>query len=236
MSTATLLLLLLSTSLRRTRGADRHRRSASTCRPGVWTRVAGWLFSLFSSHQDRCAAAGTFSPFGGPCRRPDGAGPLPPVGADVLQDSLGIRAGLRAILILPILIHAIIAAPPAAAQVMPEPATTGPVAAARTDPASPARARIGVATRTRVCVVVDIAGHKAGELECATQALQEAARTAQAQARAGLDPSVTHARSPDIRTGVASQSATRQRLGRAFGISVHPQRPVPGPSRGRPTP
>jgi hypothetical protein len=79
------------------------------------------------------------------------------------------------------------------------------------------------------CVQVEVAGRKAGHLDCATQRLAAAARAAQASARAAFDTPVIDARAPDVRTGVASQSATRQRMGNALGTSVHPQRPVSRP-------
>jgi hypothetical protein len=85
-----------------------------------------------------------------------------------------------------------------------------------------------------VCVKVDIAGERAGDVECAAAQLQEAARLAQSRARGPLDVTVVGARSPDIRTGVASQTATRQRLGSSFGVSVHPQRPSRPPLPTRP--
>lgn len=80
-------------------------------------------------------------------------------------------------------------------------------------------------TATSPCVVVDIAGHRAGNLDCAAAALEAAARTAQTRARAGFE--VPDARAPDVVTGVASRSATRQRLGTNFGTSVRPARPHP---------
>ncbi|SNS69430.1 hypothetical protein SAMN06295912_112112 [Sphingomonas laterariae] len=75
------------------------------------------------------------------------------------------------------------------------------------------------------CVTVDIAGHRAGHLECATDRLQAAAETAQAQTRSAIETPVIGAGSPDVQTGVANQTATRQRMGNTFGTSVHPQRP-----------
>jgi hypothetical protein len=78
------------------------------------------------------------------------------------------------------------------------------------------------------CVVVDIAGHRAGHLDCATQRLTEAAREAQRQAGAARDVQVSGAGSPDVQVGVASQSGTRLRLGPAFGSSVRrPAAPPP---------
>lgn len=94
--------------------------------------------------------------------------------------------------------------------------------------------RIGGPPPATVCVKVDIAGERAGDVECAAAQLQEAARLAQSQARGPLDVSVVGARSPDIRTGVTSQTATRQRLGSSFGVSVHPQRPSRPPLPTRP--
>ncbi|WP_230186263.1 hypothetical protein [Sphingobium sp. CECT 9361] len=138
-------------------------------------------------------------------------------------NSLGIRVGLSALLLL----LSQSAAAPATAQTA---VAQAPPPSSTVEP-SP---RIGDTRPAQVCVIVDIAGHKAGHIDCATQALQAAARTAQAQARSGLDVPVVDARSADVRTGVASQSATRQRLGSTFGVSVHPQRPViaPPPPRG----
>lgn len=86
------------------------------------------------------------------------------------------------------------------------------------------------ATANVVCVRVEIAGSQAGQLECAVATLKEAGRLAQSRARAGFDAPVPGATSPGVTTGVASQTATRQRLGSSFGRSVHPQRP------NRPTP
>ena len=84
------------------------------------------------------------------------------------------------------------------------------------------------------CVIVDIAGHRAGHLDCASQRLEEAARSAQAQARSAIDTPVLSATSSDVRTGVANQTATRQRMGNTFGSSVHPQRPNRPPPIPRP--
>lgn len=82
------------------------------------------------------------------------------------------------------------------------------------------------------CVIVDIAGHRAGHLDCASQRLQEAANIAQGQARAGIDAPVPKAGSPDVQLGVANQTATRLRMGNALGRSVHPERPASRPPRG----
>jgi hypothetical protein len=77
------------------------------------------------------------------------------------------------------------------------------------------------------CVEVDIVGYRPGHLECASRSLEDAARLAQSQARAAIDTPVIGAGSPDIRTGVASQAATRQRLGTNYGVAVRPPRPAP---------
>ncbi|WP_341021107.1 hypothetical protein [Brevundimonas diminuta] len=82
------------------------------------------------------------------------------------------------------------------------------------------------------CVIVDIAGERAGHLDCATRALQDAARTAQSEARAGIDAPLIGAGSPDVQTGVAHEAATRLRMGNALGRSVHPERPASRPPRG----
>ncbi len=100
--------------------------------------------------------------------------------------------------------------------------------------AQPRQDRIGGPRPATVCVKVDIAGERAGDVECAAAQLQEAVRLAQSQARGPLDVTVVGARSPDIRTGVASQTAARQRLGSSFGVSVHPQRPSRPPLPTRP--
>jgi hypothetical protein len=64
-------------------------------------------------------------------------------------------------------------------------------------------------------------------LTCAAQALQAAARLAQARAANAGDPDVPGATSADVVTGVANQTATRQRMGNQFGVGVRPQRPPP---------
>ena len=99
-------------------------------------------------------------------------------------------------------------------------------------------ARIGGKPTDAPCVAVDIAGHRVGHLDCASQRLEAAARTAQAQTRSAIDAPVVSATSPDVQTGVANQTATRQRMGNTFGTSVHPQRPnrVFAPPRGGPRP
>lgn len=75
------------------------------------------------------------------------------------------------------------------------------------------------------CVAVDIAGHRAGQVECASDRLQRAAQIAQAQAQGPLQTPVAKAGSPDVTVGVSSLSGTRLRMGDALGKSVHPQRP-----------
>lgn len=104
----------------------------------------------------------------------------------------------------------------AAVPAAPDPAVAAPAAAP---------ARIGGDLAPAPCVQVDIAGYRAGHLDCATRALEEAARTAQAQARAGIDLPVAGAGSPDTTVGVASLPGSRLRMGNALGRSVHPDRP-----------
>lgn len=100
------------------------------------------------------------------------------------------------------------------------------------EPAAQATSRtIGGDAPNGPCVIVDIAGERAGHLDCATQALTEAARIAQSQARAGIDATVPQAGSPDAQLGVANQTATRLRMGSAFGNSVHSERPTSRPPR-----
>ncbi|ETI64128.1 hypothetical protein C100_09000 [Sphingobium sp. C100] len=69
---------------------------------------------------------------------------------------------------------------------------------------------------------VDIAGHRAGHLDCATQRLEEAARIARRDADAARDLSVAQAGSPDVQVGVASRAGTRLRLRENFGVSIRP--------------
>lgn len=75
------------------------------------------------------------------------------------------------------------------------------------------------------CVIVEIAGHRSGHIDCASQRLQDAARIAQDQARRMIE--VPQTGSPDVMVGVSSLSGTRLRMGNALGHSVHPQRPAP---------
>lgn len=84
------------------------------------------------------------------------------------------------------------------------------------------------------CVQVDIAGHRAGHLDCATQALGDAAETAQRQAQAARDVSVAGAGSPDVEVGVASRAGTRLRLRENFGVSIRPPQ-TPPPVFNNPT-
>lgn len=78
-----------------------------------------------------------------------------------------------------------------------------------------------------MCVEVDIAGYKAGHLDCASQRLQAATREAQARAPNAEGFDLPSARSADVVTGVANQTATRQRMGNQYGVGVRPQRPPP---------
>lgn len=78
-----------------------------------------------------------------------------------------------------------------------------------------------------LCVEVDIAGYRAGHIDCATLRLQQATGDAQARAPNAETFDVPTARSADVVTGVANQTATRQRMGNQFGVGVRPQRPPP---------
>ncbi|WP_034158169.1 hypothetical protein [Sphingomonas sp. ERG5] len=99
--------------------------------------------------------------------------------------------------------------------------------------------RIGeVAPSPALCVQVDIAGRKAGHLDCATQKLEAAARAAQKQARAAIEAPVPGAGSADVEVGVSSLPGSRLRMGGNLGNSAYPSRPnrIPPPVRpgGRP--
>ncbi|MET4684306.1 hypothetical protein [Brevundimonas faecalis] len=88
------------------------------------------------------------------------------------------------------------------------------------------QSRLEAPSADRLCVQVDVGGDRVGHLECAAEALQNAARAAQRQARAAFDAPVPDARASDLTVGTVNQAATRQRLGSAFGHSVQPQRPA----------
>jgi hypothetical protein len=108
-----------------------------------------------------------------------------------------------------------------------------PAASAQSDPATarPSRdsGRIGVARPSggELCVEVEVGGYRSGHLDCATHRLRQAMRDAQARAPNAGRLGVPDARSADLVTGVASRTATRQRMGSNFGVSVRPQRPPP---------
>ncbi|CAM5563506.1 MAG: hypothetical protein EP345_06075 [Sphingomonadales bacterium] len=116
-----------------------------------------------------------------------------------------------------------------------ETSAEAPPLAIELDPAevrAPAPQRIS-GSGPQPCVIVDIAGTRAGHLDCATGRLQEAARAAQAESRAGLEAPTPGAGSPDVQVGVAHQAATRLRMGDALGRSVHPERPNSRPPTTR---
>lgn len=121
----------------------------------------------------------------------------------------------RALLVLVLLAPAL----PAAAQDRPSVSSSAERTIGRDLPPGP-------------CVQVEIGAERVGHLECASQALQAAARTAQAQARSAFEVPVPEAGSPDVRVGVSSLSGARLRLGSALGTSVH--RPVPPRAPGAP--
>lgn len=165
--------------------------------------------------QVRHAAVGTGpsgSPFAG-WAFPDGTG------APAL-----LRPARVGLLVTGVLLAAIIG-PQARAQAAPEPATPDIDVPKRqeTEPS----VRIG-GSPPAPCVEVDIAGHRAGYLDCATRALTEAAQDARRQAETAHDVSVARAGSPDVQVGVASRAGTRLRLRENFGVSVRPPAiPVP---------
>jgi hypothetical protein len=76
-----------------------------------------------------------------------------------------------------------------------------PVLRVEADAPQSASRTIGGNAPTGPCVIVDIAGDRAGHLDCATQRLQDAARTAQSEARAAIDAPVIGAGSPMSRRG-----------------------------------
>ena len=130
-------------------------------------------------------------------------------------------AAFAALAALPFLLTA------GSARAQDAPATELPPVRAEAVPDAQPAPRIGGKPPAGPCVQVDIGGHRAGHLDCATQALQAAARSAQGEARAGLDLPVISAGSPDVATGVAHEGASRLRMGDALGRSVHPERPAP---------
>jgi hypothetical protein len=91
---------------------------------------------------------------------------------------------------------------------------------ASADPADSARTIGG--SGPAPCVQVDIAGHRAGHLDCATQALEDSARAAHREAEATRNISVAGAGSPDVEVGVASRAGTRLRLRQNFGVAIRP--------------
>lgn len=217
MSTSTL--LIVSASLRSHRG-ERRAAPPASCEP-----VSGRSQDIGSVRVD------TATPFPSFRHSRAGAGPsrdaLPgrarwQVGAGALLLLQRSRAGLAALSLM----LATLAGDAAIAQVAaPSPPDMAlPTMAVEAEPAGSQPSRIG-GPPPGPCVTVDIAGHRAGHLECATDRLQAAADTAQAQTRSAIETPVIGAGSPDVQTGVANQTATRQRMGNTFGTSVHPQRP-----------
>lgn len=101
--------------------------------------------------------------------------------------------------------------------------------------AAPAQARIGGNVPASSCVVVEIDGYRAGDLECVSQKLTDAARSAQQRGGNQASLGLPQAGSPDVEVGVASRSGASLRMGNALGHSVHPQRPsvsIPPPNMG----
>lgn len=77
------------------------------------------------------------------------------------------------------------------------------------------------------CVIVDVAGKRAGALTCANRRLDAAVRLERARAMAAprlkLPASVQNA---PTAIGVATPAAARLRLGRNYGTSTRPFRPT----------
>lgn len=87
-------------------------------------------------------------------------------------------------------------------------------------PTSPSRTIAG--SGPSPCVRVDIAGHRAGHLECASRELEAAARVARRDSDAARNIPLPEAGSPDVQLGIASRAGTRLRLRGNFGKSVRP--------------
>lgn len=119
-------------------------------------------------------------------------------------------------------------APVALAQEPARPVLALPPAVVRAEPepASPAPRTIG-GTQAAPCVQVDVAGNRAGHLECASRVLEDAARVARREAEAARNVTVPQAGSPDVQVGVASRAGTRLRLRENFGVSIRPPAVAP---------
>jgi hypothetical protein len=222
MSTATL--LIVTARLRSIAHADGNRCPAPSRTLSGRSRVIRGVDTISLS---RRASAGSR-----PARMLPRACPASPLAGAGAWTSLVPRA--RAVIVAG-LIALVLSPQSAAAQQADDPQV--PVLPTLTAEAEsePDGRRIGGSQAQAPCVQVDVAGHRAGHLECATQALTEAARVAQSEARAGIDAPVPRAGSPDAQLGVANQTATRLRMGNALGRSVNPERPASRPPRaGRP--
>lgn len=213
MSTATL--LILSARLRSLSEPGRHKHPAPPAVDAARSRVTGGVVTTLAFQQ---AGAGT------------GRSRLPLTGRPDQAPAHRERPAVVAIVAVLVTAGLLASAPARSQEASPAPRfgeadiVLSPVTV-EAEPSTPApTARIG-GPAPGPCVMVDIAGHRAGHLDCATDRLQAAADTAQAQTRAAIDTPVIGAGSPDIQTGVANQTATRLRMGNALGNSVHPQRP-----------
>ena len=91
---------------------------------------------------------------------------------------------------------------------------------------------IGERPPQNLCIQVEVGGERVGHLECASEALQAAARVARDQARAPLKTPTPGVGSPDAMVGVSTVSGARLRLGPALGTSGH--RPGQGPATPAP--
>jgi len=227
MSTTTL--LIVTARLRSIARPDGRQHPASSVPPSGRSRVTGhgasWLAQFRQQGTgNRSQRALPVLRLSTPLETLAGAGwfPLP-------------RVRLLALASLFILLSPAMPTHSALAQQAGQPATPPtlelPVLRVEADAPQSASRTIGGNAPTGPCVIVDIAGDRAGHLDCATQRLQDAARTAQSEARAAIDAPVIGAGSPDVQTGVAHEGATRLRMGNALGRSVYPERPASRPPR-----
>lgn len=111
--------------------------------------------------------------------------------------------------------------------------TAVPVSPVMARQAAPAPApTIGERPPQNLCIQVEVGGERVGHLECASEALQAAARVARDEARAPLEAPTPGVGSPDASVGVSTVSGARLRLGPALGTSVH----RPGQGSATPAP
>ncbi|SNT29587.1 hypothetical protein [Sphingopyxis indica] len=241
MSTATL--LILSARLRSLSEAGRHEHPAPPVVHAGRSRVTRRVAQPLRFQQAGAGTDRSRSPLSGRSDHAPAGRERPAVVAGARELPSRVRDGLFAAIAAGLAAALLLVGAPARSQVAGEtsdarePDIVLPPVTVEAGPVTSAPAtRIG-GPPPGPCVTVDIAGHRAGHLECATDRLQAAAETAQAQTRSAIETPVIGAGSPDIQTGVANQTATRLRMGNTLGHSVHPQRPnrpVPPPRGGTP--